>query len=143
MFAIKNSNNHIIKKLLMKHGGKNTSEVILKKTVKSLQKNHKKNYLDIVRTSIVNSYNVLLLKSSAKPKRFKGKIPYIIKKKNRIILCIKNIILATKTRSKAPIFLNFREELLNSAKQKSTSVQSELYKTIYLQKNFAHYRWFV
>ena len=137
-----NNNNKIIENLLIKHGNKNTSELILKKTIKYLQKNNKKSYQNIFKFSIANSYNILLLKLP-KIKKFQYEIPYIIKKKKRIVLSIKTIITATKSRSKAKFFINFNEELLHSSKIKSSNARAELYKTIYLQKIFAHYRWFV
>lgn len=142
MAGLKNNNNKILENLLIKHGNKNTSELIFKKTVKYLQKNNKKSHLNIFKFSIANSYNILLLKTP-KIKKLQYKIPYIIKKKRRIILSIKTIIAATKNRSKAKFFINFNEELLYLAKIKSSNAQSDFYKTVYMQKIFAHYRWFV
>ena len=141
--STKNFTHKTLENLLMKHGKKRTSELILRKTINSLQKKNKKSYLSLFKTSIANNYNILLIKTLKRSKKSQYKIPYIIKKKHRIILCLKNIIFTSRNRSKVPFFINFNKELISSTNIKSTNVHSEIHKKIYLQKNFAHYRWFV
>jgi len=90
-----------------------------------------------------------MLKSS-KNQKFKRKnqkktmIPFLLKKQNRILLSLKSIIFISKKNSKNSFFLSLKLELINKFLElKTKNMNEELYKLIFLKKNFAHYRWFI
>lgn len=91
-----------------------------------------------------------MLKKS-KNQKFKRKslnktmIPFLLKKQNRILLSLKSIIIMSKKNSKNSFFLSLKLELMHlflELKMKK-NFNEELYKLIFLKKNFAHYRWFI
>lgn len=136
--------------LLSINGNKNKIEKLFLKTIKEIQKSTKKQYLNILKLSIVNNYTVLMLKKS-KNQKFKRKslnktmIPFLLKKQNRILLSLKSIIIMSKKNSKNSFFLSLKLELMHlflELKMKK-NFNEELYKLIFLKKNFAHYRWFI
>nr|QYC61857.1 ribosomal protein S7 [Actinocyclus sp. mgcode 4] len=136
--------------LLLKNGNKNKIENLFLKTIKEVQKSTKKQYLNNIKLFILNNYTVLMLKTS-KNQRLKKKnknktmIPFLLKKKNRILLSLKSIILLSKKKSKNSFFLSLKFELIHSFIELKTksNFNEELYKLIFLKKNFAHYRWFI
>lgn len=136
--------------LLLKNGNKNNIEILFLNIVKNINKSTKKSFLNVIKYSIVNNYIILMLKKS-KNQKFKKKslkktmIPFILKKQNRLLLSLKSIIFLSKKNSKNCFFLALKSELIDSFLnfKTKTHYNSELYKLIFLKKNFAHYRWFI
>ena len=135
--------------LLLNNGNKNKIENLFLKTIKEIQKSTKKQYLSIIKLSIINNYTVLLLKNS-KNKKFKQKnvkkimIPFLLKKQNRITTALNTIILLSKKTANKSFFISLKLEILSLLElKKQNSLKEELYKLIFLKKNFAHFRWFI
>lgn len=136
-------------KFLLVNGNKGKVENLFLEIIKEIQKSTKKQYLNVFKLSVLNNYTVLMLKSS-KNQKFKRKnqkktmIPFLLKKQNRILLSLKSIIFISKKNSKNSFFLSLKLELINKFLElKTKNMNEELYKLIFLKKNFAHYRWFI
>lgn len=134
--------------LLMKKGKKQLAKKIFQKTLKRLQKETKKSSLDILKLSFINDYMILFNKTLNKKKKFKTalllqkQIPYILKKQKRIFFSITNLINKAKKKTNSFFFLSLKEEIILSSSIKDPKFKYEIYKTAYLNKSFAHYRWF-
>ena len=113
---------------LMKNGVKSTSEKLMLKATKLIQKNLlQKNFEDIVKLAIVNSSPHIFLKNVKRRKREPFKIPFILNKSKRIFYAAKFIVkqclvsnFALKLQDK--LYLEF----IDSAKFESKSLGSKI-----------------
>jgi len=136
--------------LLLDKGKKNTIELVLLKTIKELQKVTKKQVLNVIKAVILKNYSVVMIKKP-KTQKFQRKnlkkvlIPYLLKAPYRIISSLKTILWVAKQKSNQNFFLALKNEILISFNKLTTNstIQSDLYRLVFLKKNFAHYRWFL
>lgn len=126
---------------LMINGNKLSCEKILFKNFKLLQKSTKKNDKKIIKFAIINLAPIIQLRQIKKKKRKSIKeFPYVLKKKNRISLGIKNII---KTQTKISHKNLFEEIILISKKRSEFSKINEItQKSILSKKKYIFFRWF-
>ena len=136
--------------LLLDKGKKNKIELVLLKTIKELQKVTKKQVLNVIKAVILKNYSVVMIKKP-KTQKFQRKnlkkvlIPYLLKAPYRIISSLKTILWVAKQKSNQNFFLALKNEILISFNKLTTNstIQSDLYRLVFLKKNFAHYRWFL
>jgi ribosomal protein S7 len=133
----------------MINGNKKTSEKLLIKSFKKLQKDSLKQSKKIFQLAIINSTPIFKLhthKIKKKRKKRVREIPaFIANKYNRISLAIKFILSKNSENKRSDKFFNeFKKEILLTSQQKGTSFESKnnLQKQVLLKKHlFAFYRW--
>lgn len=134
---------------LTKNGEKKTSEKILLKSLKKLQKESSKQTKDIIKTALIHStpifkVHVIENKKQKKKNRRTKKIPYfIVNSDSRISLAIKFIMEAVKKKSK-PLDTKLKNEVMLNSQQKGGSIEikTELQKQVLINKKyFNFYRW--
>jgi ribosomal protein S7 len=142
--------NKIISHLII-DGKKKTSEKILLKSFKNLQKYSKKQSKELIKLAIVFSSPVFTLRKLTNKKKRKKKqqktqkIPsFITNKKARTSLAIKFIITSTTTKNLKNFYTKFNQEILLNAQSKESTIQikNEIQKQIMQNKRyFKNYRW--
>ena len=127
------------------NGNKFKSEKLVYKSLKKTQKiNKKKNFKELIKTSVINSSPIFYLKSIKSKRRKTKEFPFMLAKKLRIGYSVK-FLLHYSNKSKNSSFYNrFNLELLNSCKKSSQSFKKKetIYKETFLKKKFSNYRWF-
>jgi ribosomal protein S7 len=134
---------------IMINGNKKTSEKILLKSFKKLQKDSQKQSKKIFQLAIINStpiFKLHIFKIKKKRKKRIKEIPaFITNKYTRISLAIKLILSKISENKRLNNFFNeFKKEILLTSQQKGTIVESKnnLQKQVLLKKHlFAFYRW--
>ena len=140
---------HRIYNTSLSHGKKKTTEKILLKSVKNLQKNSKKNSKKIFLSAIKNAAPTLKMNKQKFRKRkrkiFKEIPAFVKNKETRINLALKFIIDHSITRTETNYFYKkLSHEILDSLYLKSLSVntKTEIQKQVLLKKKmFIQYRW--
>lgn len=134
---------------LTKNGEKKTSEKILFKSFKKLQKDSTKSTKDILKTALVLStpvfkVHVIENKNQRKKNRKIKKIPYfIVNNSSRISLAIKFIMKSINNKFK-PLYSKLQNEILLTSQQKGDSInfKKELQKQVLINKKyFNFYKW--
>nr|WDD39302.1 ribosomal protein S7 [Gomphonema parvulum] len=134
---------------LTKNGEKKTSEKILFKSLKKLQKDSSKPTKDVLKTALVLStpvfkVHVIENKKQRKKNRKIKKIPYFIVNNNsRISLAIKFIMKSINNKVK-PLYSKLQNEILWTSQQKGDSInfKKELQKQVLINKKyFNFYKW--
>lgn len=134
---------------LTKNGEKKTSEKILFKSFKKLQKDSSKPTKDVLKTALVLStpvfkVHVIENKKQRKKNRKIKKIPYfIVNNSSRISLAIKFIMKSINNKFK-PLYSKLQNEILLTSQQKGDSInfKKELQKQVLINKKyFNFYKW--
>lgn len=135
---------------IMINGEKKTSEKILLKSFKELQKKNKKQSKNLFQLAIIYSTPVFKLHkiSNKKLKKKKGKIKeipaFIASTSSRTSLSIKFILESLKKRKTDNFYLNLKQEVVLASQSKSAAVElkNNLQKQILVNKRlFKFYRW--
>ena len=139
--------NKIINHLVI-NGKKHTSEKILLKSLKKLQKSSKKQSKKLLKLAIIMSSPTFKLHTLTQKKRKKKKgkeIPaFINKTKIRTSLAIKAILLTVRKRKSNNIHLALKEELILTTEGKSETIElkNTNQEQILTKKHlFRYYRW--
>lgn len=146
---------HKLKKKILNHtlkdGQKKTSEKILIKTFKSLQKSQKKSHTEIVKLSIINAtptYRIIKLKNNRRrKKKFIKEIPaFLSTYKFRSSWALKYLIKTSQLHKKTSNIFHdqLKDETLLSAKQEGNTVKFKIEtqkQALKQKKYFRHYRW--
>jgi ribosomal protein S7 len=149
-----NKKNRIIKNKIINHimvdGQKNTSERILLKSIKNLNKSINKQVKKIFQLGLINSSPIFSVHQSEN-KKFKKKkrkvriIPFFLtSQKNRTSLSIKFITNSLKKKTKSNYDEKFSQEVLLNSYNKGISLNNlkEMQKkALQNKKYFSHYRW--
>lgn len=126
---------------IMKNGKKKTSENILLKTGKKIQKTNKKNHLSILKLAITNTAPIIKLKEIKRKKRKTKKyLPYVLNEKNRISNSLKKIIEAKKVNKKS-----LANEIIVLANDNSDNVfenKKNAHESAIAKKKYLYFRWF-
>jgi ribosomal protein S7 len=138
--------NKVINSLLIS-GNKVTSEKLLLKSIKLLQKLTKKSYLNLLQLCILNIVPIFKMNTQkfkkGKRKYFK-EVPSFIKTDSlRIMLALK-YLKKSSAHKNTSFDTSFANEILSSAQSKSQTVEkkNELQKQILLKKKYLHkFRW--
>ena len=140
--------NKIVNHLTL-NGNKRTSEKVLTKCVKEIQKESKKSSKKIIQLAIVNVTPIFKVNKISNKKRKKKKtkikeIPSFISSSNpRVSFSIKLILLYLR-KKKAKASMIIKNEIIQSLKNEGTSIQAkdELQKKALLNKRYlSYYRW--
>lgn len=130
---------------IMSYGNKHTSEKILFKSIKKIQKlNNKKNFKSILNIAIINSSPIVYLKSIKRKRKRNIEFPFLLNLNNRISYGLKFIINYSNKIKSESFYEKLTLELLNSSKQISQSVKKKhfYHQEAFLKKKFSNYRWF-
>lgn len=133
---------------LMINGKKNTSEKLIIRSIKELQKNLKKSHKEIIQLSIINLqpiFKIKKLKNKKTKKKTLTEIPsFIADKKTGISTSIKYILSDLKTKKKKNSYIKLKEEIINSAKNygKIIQIKNEIQKKVLANKRYLRtYKW--
>lgn len=133
---------------IMKNGAKKTSEKILLKSFKELQKFTKKQPINLLKLAIISTTPIFKIHKITNRKRkiqTVKEIPKIIfNQKTKISSAIKFILTTLKTKKSIHFYSKLKKELIISAKNKGFAVQTKnkLQNKITVKKNFiSYYRW--
>ena len=138
---------------LMKKGGKETSEKVLLKSVKELQKNTLKKAENIIKSALLNTIPIFKMNTIIKKKKKKKKtireVPiFLVYNKSRVSEAIKLIIKTSKKikRNITSYYLKLVVELLDDCKDDVESdavlAKNNLQEKILAQKKYLrNYRW--
>mgnify|MGYP006238461537 CR=1 FL=1 len=133
-------NNFIVH--FMKNGKKATSEKLLLKLIKLIQKKlFVKKFESIFKLSVINSSPHVFLKKLKRRKKVPLEVPFLLKKSLKISYGIKLI-------TQACVKANFQricfDQILESSKFQGSTIKiiNELYKKSFVNKKLANYRWF-
>jgi ribosomal protein S7 len=135
--------------IFMKNGKKHTSEKILIKSSKLLQKSSKKNFQNLVQLAIINTTSAFKLNEQVmkKGKRKSKKVTplFIVKDSLRIMTALKFIrSTVQKNKSSTNFYRNLANEILASSSLKSQSIEqkTKLQTQILLNKRYlSKFKW--
>jgi len=135
--------------VFMKNGKKHTSEKILLKSSKLLQKSSKKNFQNLVQLAIINTTSAFKLNEQVmkKGKRKSKKVTplFIVKGSLRIMTALKFIrSTVQKNKSSTNFYKNLANEILVSSSLKSQSIEqkTKLQTQILLNKRYlSKFKW--
>ena len=136
---------NIFLNLLMLNGNKRTSEKLLNKSLKKIQKNfNQKRFNDLIKIGLINSSPVLFLRNIKRKRRRAVEFPFLLNPDLRLFYGLKFIIKSCYRNKNQPFYFKFKNELIDSGKKKSQSVKKklDLHQDASLKKKFANYRWF-
>lgn len=129
----------------MINGNKTTSERILLKSLKLIQKTQlNKNFEKIILLSLINNSPTVNIKNIKRKRKRTIEFPFLLKPQLRISYGIKFLLQHSKNCTEKSLYSNLKLELINSAKKTSLSFKQkkDLYKNVFLKKKFTTYRWF-
>jgi len=128
---------------LMLNGKKKTSEKILLKSVKELQKSSNKQSKKLIKLAIIFSTPIFKLhKITNKKRKYIKEIPFVIMdEKTKISLAIKFILTNLNNKKSNYFYTEFNKEIILNAKNKGSAIQkkNELQKQVLLKKHFFSY----
>lgn len=130
---------------IMQDGKKQTSEKLLLKSYKLIQKvQKKKNFKEIFKLALVNSSPFFYIKQIQRKKKRALEFPFLLKNSLKLHYGIKSIIYHTNLKTSFSFYKKCSLEIINSSKLISEGVKKkkETYKTAFLTKRYANYRWF-
>jgi ribosomal protein S7 len=106
-----------------------------------MKKKKKKNIYSVLKLALKNASFITNILTQKKKKRKPVYIPFFIKKSKRVSIAMKNIIQASRSSSYKN---NFVSEILNISSNKGSlrKVIKNTHLKSFINKNFAHYRWF-
>jgi small subunit ribosomal protein S7 len=134
---------------IMKHGKKKTSEKILIKSLKLIQKMSKKNHKTLIKSSVINATPTFKINKQSN-KRSKRKtetaVPAFIKKdSSRTVLSVNFLVSASfKNKSLKTFYRKLTQEVIDTSLQKSESIEqkTETQKQVLMQKRYLlKFRW--
>lgn len=133
---------------IMINGKKKTSEKILLKSFKEIQKNSKKQSEDLIKLAIIHSTPIFklhrIINKNRKKKKVKEIPAFITKTISRTSLAIKFILSSIKNKKSNNLYIKLKQEILTAAQSKGPSIElkNNLQKQILLKKRFfTYYRW--
>lgn len=129
---------------IMVNGNKHTSEKLLTKSLKKIQKTNKKNFKDILQLSFINSAPIVYIKNIKRKRKRNIEFPFLLSLKNRMSYGLKFIVNYSNKNKLGSFYKNFTVEIIDSSKQISQSVKKKkfFHQESFLKKKFANYRWF-
>lgn len=135
---------------IMNNGSKKTSEIVLFKSFKKLQKNSKKQLKKIFQLAIINSTPTFKLhkienKKQRKKNRKIREIPaFISKSTSRTSIAIKFILSSIEKKKSKGFYKQLNQEIFTTAQFKGSAIEKKniLQKQVLLKKHFFnYYRW--
>lgn len=129
----------------MLNGNKQTSEKLLFKSVKYIQKlQKKKKFKDILKLSLTSVSPILQIKNIQRKRKKSIEFPFLLKSNLKISYGLKNLVKFGKKSSTNFFYYNFHNELINSCNKTGSgfNFKKQLHKEAFLKKKFANFRWF-
>jgi small subunit ribosomal protein S7 len=134
---------------ILKNGKKKTSEKILTKSFKSMQKSQKKSHNEVIKLSIINStptFRIIKLKNNRRRKKKSIKeIPaFLSTYMFRSSWSLKYLVKASNKKTSNIFYNQLKDEALLNAKHEGNAVKfkDELQnQALQKKKYFRHYRW--
>jgi len=130
---------------IMSNGNKSTSEKVILKSLKKIQKIHnKKKFDELIKLGLINSSPIVYLKHIKRKRKQTVEFPFLLQFNSRLSYGIKFILNNCKSKNSNPFYKQLELELINSSKNLSKSVEKKknLHQQAFLKKKFANYRWF-
>lgn len=128
---------------MMKHGEKKTIEKILKKSLKLIQKSAKKNHLNLLKHSIINSTPTFKINIQIKKRgkrKTKKEIPAFLNSDSVRIMSSFNILTqnSIKNTELKKFYKKITQEIIANSLQKSKSIEqkNETQKQVLMQKRY-------
>ena len=134
---------------IMKNGNKKTAEKIIKKSLKLIQKSDKKNYINLLKHSIINSTPTFKINVQSKKRgkrKTKKEIPTFIGNNSLRIIAALNFLTENSLKNKElnGFYKKITNEIIETASPKSKSIEqkNEIQKQVLMQKRYlANFRW--
>ena len=134
---------------MMKNGEKKTIEKILKKSLKLIQKSNKKNHLNLLKHSIINStptFKISLQSKKRGKRKTKKEIPTFINNDSLRIISSFNFLSENSLKNKEvkKFYKKITQEIIASSLQNSKSIEqkNEIQKNVLMQKRYLlNFRW--
>lgn len=133
---------------ILKNGEKKTSEKIVSKSFKSIQKYNKKSHNEVVKLSLINStptFRIVKLKNNRRKKKSVKEIPAFLSNYGfRTSWALKFIIQIINKKASDTFSEKFKKEILLNAKYQGNAVtfKDELQNQALKNKNyFRYYKW--
>lgn len=135
--------NQIINYMVIK-GNKQTSENLLLKSLKLIQKIYFKNHNKLLKYAIINSSPIINIKQIKRIRKQTKEFPFILKKNIRVSFGIKLILKIIENKSEKTFYEKFNNELIFASKNSGNSIKNkkEIHDHAFIKKKYANYRWF-
>ena len=143
-----NKNKHLKNKIfnhLMLNGNKKTCEKFFLKSLKLIQKFSIKNHKNLIKLAIINSTPAIAIKQIKKKRKKNIKeFPFLLSKKIRISLAVKDILTTSKKKESKNLDIILKQKIIESSQHKSTTIDKKnaLQEYALSKKKYIHYRWF-
>merc|ERR1712165_619711 len=124
----------------MVNGNKNTSEKILLKSLKLIQKSQlKKNFEKIISLSLIHNSPIIYIKNVRRKRKRTITFPFLLKPQLRIFYGIKFLLKYSREHNENSFYPSLKSELINSSKKTSLSFKYKynLHNETFLKKKFA------
>ena len=131
--------------LIMFNGNKKTSEKLVIKSLKKLQKKfNQKNFNDLIKIGLINSSPIFLVKNIKRKRKQTVEFPFLLNYKLRLFYGIKFILRNCLNKQNQKFYNKLEQELVNSCNNlgQSVKIKKDLHKEAVVKKKFANYRWF-
>ena len=127
---------------LMNRGKKSTAEGIVYGAIAIIEKETKKNPVDIFELALKNATPVI----EVKPRRVGGatyQVPVDIRGERRLSLAMRWLLTSARARKGKPMASRLAEELIEASKGQGTTIKKreDTHKMAEANKAFVHYRW--
>jgi ribosomal protein S7 len=138
---IKNKTNLTI----MSGGNKWTSEKIVNKSTKKLQKlKKKKNFIKLFKLAVINSSPSFYVKKLKRRNKLFKEFPFLLRTNLKLHYGLKNALKNNNNSSNNPFYFFLTQECIKAADKNSTSflTKTSMHQTAFTNKKFINYRWF-
>lgn len=129
-------------------GKKATNEKNFKKSIKTIQKLHKKTTKDILKCAVIKAtipFKILVFKQKKRKQKKVKEIPFFLKNyKDQVNFAIKNIIKAIKNHKNQACFLKLQKEIIvtTQLKNESTKIKENIQKFITTKRHLlVNFKW--
>jgi ribosomal protein S7 len=129
----------------MLNGNKQTSEKIILKSLKKLQKvSKKKNFNDVIKIGIIHNSPIIYTKNIKRKRKQTIEFPFLLRSYLRISYGIKFILKSDKQNLSLPFYIKLNKKFIESSKLVNLSSEKtcNLHKNATQTQKFANYRWF-
>ena len=148
MIKKRNNNNVILQNQIINYliidGNKQTSENLILKSFKLIQKDYNKSHKELFKSAIINSSPIVNNKQIKRKRKQTKEFPFILKKPIRISQAIKLILKILKNKSETTFYKKLNSELIIASKNTGNSIKNkkEIHEHAFIKKKYANYRWF-
>ena len=130
---------------LMSSGNKWSSEKIVNKSSKKLQKlKKKKNFMKLFKLEITNTSPSFYMKKLKRRNKVFKEFPFLLQTNLKTHYGLKNALKNTQNSSTNSFYISLTQEYIKAADKTSNSFlnKNQIHKTAFTNKKFINYRWF-